>query len=197
MKNGRNPWEMIATVKARRRAFFRIIRGYNIMAIMAAGINFGKPNTEFIVESDENGVAQSCRNVDTGVEYVGGGGSSDINSYELTLVCTGGEGYFADLVFELEDYDNNIVYGFIVDSDDGVKSQNVDVLSFYGTPVTTKVYTINTYNSFVVLAPSPLTPDIYNISGAGEIFNEGTDDDPWYAVRVSGDCTISMVGSDH
>lgn len=87
MKNGRNPWEMIATVKARRRAFFRIIRGYNIMAIMAAGINFGKPNTEFIVESDENGVAQSCRNVDTGVEYVGGG-SSDFSTAEVPVKFT-------------------------------------------------------------------------------------------------------------
>lgn len=71
MKNRRNRWEMIATVKACRRIVYK---GVKIMAIMAAGINFGKPNTEFIVESDENGVAQSCRNVDTGIEYVGGGG---------------------------------------------------------------------------------------------------------------------------
>lgn len=55
------------------------------MAILAAGINFGKPNTEFIVESDENGVAQSCRNVDTGIEYVGGGGSSDFSTAEVTF----------------------------------------------------------------------------------------------------------------
>ena len=50
----------------------------------SARINFGYPNSEFIVESDENGVAQSCRNVDTGIEYVGGG-SSDFSTAEVTI----------------------------------------------------------------------------------------------------------------
>ena len=53
------------------------------MSILAAGINFGKPNTEIIVESDESGVVQSCRNVDTGVEYVGG--SSDFSTANVMI----------------------------------------------------------------------------------------------------------------
>ena len=55
------------------------------MATLAAGINFGKPLTEFIMESDENGIVSSCRNVVTGIEYVGGGGSSDFSTAEVTL----------------------------------------------------------------------------------------------------------------
>lgn len=55
------------------------------MAILSAGINFGKPQTEFIVESDESGVIQSCRNVVTGVEYAGGGGGGDFTTAEVTI----------------------------------------------------------------------------------------------------------------
>ena len=54
------------------------------MATLAAGINFGKPLTEFIMESDENGVVSSCRNVVTGVEYVGGG-SSDFSTATISI----------------------------------------------------------------------------------------------------------------
>ena len=40
--------------------------------VNSAGINFGRPNEEFIVESDGNGALTSARNAVTGTEYVGG-----------------------------------------------------------------------------------------------------------------------------
>ncbi len=44
------------------------------MAVNSAGVNFGKPNEEFIIESDGSGALTSARNAVTGDEYVGGGG---------------------------------------------------------------------------------------------------------------------------
>lgn len=72
------------------------------MAILSAGINFGKPQTEFIVESDESGVIQSCRNVVTGVEYAdggGGGGGGDLTTAEMTIIGHEGLTYFDIPVF--------------------------------------------------------------------------------------------------
>ena len=79
------------------------------MAILSAGINFGYPGTEFIVESDEHGVAQSCRNVVTGIEYVGGGGSSDFSTALLTVK--------SDLI---DTQDNPILYLSYVDNFDEI-----------------------------------------------------------------------------
>lgn len=53
---------------------------------LSAGINFGRPATEFIMEAKEDGEVTSCRNVITGTEYVGGGGSSDFSTAEVTIV---------------------------------------------------------------------------------------------------------------
>ena len=55
--------------------------------IFSGGINFGKPNCEFILESDENGVCKSCRNVKTGVNYVGAGAAIayNIDDVEVTF----------------------------------------------------------------------------------------------------------------
>ena len=51
---------------------------------LSAGINFGKPETEFIVESTPQGVATSCRNVRTNTEYIGGGGG-DFSTAEVVI----------------------------------------------------------------------------------------------------------------
>ena len=87
------------------------------MAILSAGINFGKPQTEFIVESDENGVIQSCRNVVTGVEYAGGGGGGDFTTAEVSCVASGD----INVSFDAPIIDNNDdflmgSYSFITDS---------------------------------------------------------------------------------
>lgn len=61
--------------------------GISNLEILSAGINFGKPENEFIVEATKEGEAISCRNVRTGIEYIGGGGGdSDFSVAEVTLV---------------------------------------------------------------------------------------------------------------
>ena len=67
---------------------------------LAAGINFGKPATEFIVEATEAGEATSCRNVVTGVEYIGGGGSSDFSTAEVTFNISNDSTVFTPVVTE-------------------------------------------------------------------------------------------------
>lgn len=54
----------------------------------SAGINFGLPNTEYIVRINNDGEATSCYNQDTDTEYIGGGGGGDCfitNDVEGTL----------------------------------------------------------------------------------------------------------------
>lgn len=61
--------------------------GISNLEILSAGINFGKPENEFIVEATKEGEAISCRNVRTGIEYIGGGGGdSDFSVAEVTFV---------------------------------------------------------------------------------------------------------------
>ena len=49
----------------------------------SARINFGLPESEYIVEVDNTGAAVSCKNQDTNTEYVGGGG--DFSTAEVTI----------------------------------------------------------------------------------------------------------------
>ena len=55
--------------------------------VNSAGVNFGKPNEEFIIESDGNGAITSARNAVTGDEYVGGGG--DFSTAQVTITNEG------------------------------------------------------------------------------------------------------------
>lgn len=43
----------------------------------SARINFGIPESEYIVQVDDTGAAISCYNQDTETEYIGGGGGSN------------------------------------------------------------------------------------------------------------------------
>ena len=59
------------------------------MATNSAGVNFGKPNEEFIIESDGSGALTSARNAVTGTEYVGAGNFSQV--IEGTLAAPFGD----------------------------------------------------------------------------------------------------------
>lgn len=52
--------------------------------VNSAGVNFGRSNEEFIIESDGNGALTSARNAVTGDEYVGGGGG-DFSVAHITV----------------------------------------------------------------------------------------------------------------
>ena len=148
------------------------------MAILAAGINFGKPNTEFIVESDENGVAQSCRNVDTGVEYVGGGGSSDFSTAEVTISLSGElDGY--QLFSVPQDISANC------DLPAGTLSDVIIVLEDNSPGTFNAVLYQGKALCMVFSASEPA------ISGNATIEQIGSGDDAYWAVIITGDCSIT------
>ena len=51
-----------------------------------ARINFGVPNSEYVLLADDDGAAVSLKNQDTDTEYIGGGGG-DFSTAILTLVA--------------------------------------------------------------------------------------------------------------
>lgn len=55
--------------------------------VNSAGINFGRPNEEFIIESNGSGALTSARNAVTGDEYVGGGGNNHKETYTGTMAA--------------------------------------------------------------------------------------------------------------
>lgn len=77
MKKARKAWDPAATANCCLLHLSLYFHGGLIMS-RSARINFGYPNSEFVVECDDSGAATSCKNVDTDTEYVGGGGDFEI-----------------------------------------------------------------------------------------------------------------------
>lgn len=63
----------------------------------SARINFGIPNSEYIVQVDDTGAATSCYNQDTETEYVGGG---EIDNGEFHTTGLNGGTVSTDLTTE-------------------------------------------------------------------------------------------------
>lgn len=64
--------ETAGTGSDNQRAVIPFVNRKDFKMVNSAGVNFGKPNEEFIIESDGNGALTSARNAVTGDEYVGG-----------------------------------------------------------------------------------------------------------------------------
>ena len=71
----------------------------------SAGINFGKSNEEFIIESDGSGALTSARNAVTGDEYVGGG--AEITKFAGTLTVRNSSGAIAYISLALVSPDDD------------------------------------------------------------------------------------------
>jgi len=140
---------------------------------LAAGINFGKPATEFIVEATEAGEATSCRNVVTGVEYIGGGESSDFSTAEVTFTVVNDIG--------------NVAIGI------GIRN---DMLAyFYGLDVEN-----NNVLSYVLYKGSQAVEVVdtaeITVEGNAEIIYQGEEDGEYFAsIQITGDCIIHLTGS--
>lgn len=67
-----------------------------------ARINFGVPNSEYVLLADDDGVAVSLKNQDTNTEYIGGGSGGDWTEAELTVTFDGTTSYNL--------YANNIIH---------------------------------------------------------------------------------------
>lgn len=57
----------------------------------SARINFGIPESEYIVQVDDTGAATSCYNQDTDTEYIGGGGGGDFSTAEVNVTVVPGD----------------------------------------------------------------------------------------------------------
>lgn len=139
---------------------------------LAAGINFGKPATEFIVEATEAGEATSCRNVVTGVEYIGGGGSSDLSIAEVTYTVSNAYGTAAMGVGILNDE-----LGYFNDK----TVDNNDILS----------YVIYKGSQIVgIMDTAEIT-----VEGNAEIIDQEEDSGIYFAtIQITGDCIIHLTG---
>ena len=70
----------------------------------SARINFGIPNSEYIVRVDNNtGKALSCYNQDTGTEYIGEG-DSDFSTAEVMVIAPGGFHAMLPIIIDIEDH---------------------------------------------------------------------------------------------
>lgn len=87
-----------------------------------AKINFGVPNSEYVLLADDNGVAVSLKNQDTDTEYIGGGGGSsdyptitatwneDTQSYTYACDMT-----YAEISALISQYDSSVYPGIYND----------------------------------------------------------------------------------
>lgn len=91
--------------------------------VNSAGINFGKPNEEFIIESDGNGALTSARNAVTGTEYVGGGGG-DFSTATLKIINSSGNGYTCRIpIVDSVDFDEPCIW--VMDSTAPVDDEQI------------------------------------------------------------------------
>ena len=67
----------------------------------SARINFGIPDSEYIVKVDDTGAATSCYNQDTDTEYVGGGGG-DFSTATVTVANNTNNGIEMALPFYVD-----------------------------------------------------------------------------------------------
>ena len=167
------------------------------MAILSAGINFGKPATEFIVESDESGVIQSCRNVVTGVEYVGGGGGGDTGIIKVTVHCTANAGeettlYPGGSYYINGGFDPDLLSAIPVDTDTYGFAGNFDSYPVRNAdPVDIEAWLISGKNFYILASEADA---IFEVTGAAELLTYDFGGGDANAVIVSGDCTINYAG---
>lgn len=77
----------------------------------SARINFGIPESEYIMEVDDSGAATSLVNQDTGTEYVGGGGDLEVVEVEFVRgTATGSISLVVPVVDSWTELDGTIVY---------------------------------------------------------------------------------------
>ena len=130
-----------------------------------ARINFGVPNSEYVLLANDNGEATSLKNQDTGTEYIGGGGSSDFSTAQVTVISHSqdnilisapvlytGEYNYIDGVYEM----------------DGVSTEGVFTIVLY--KASAQIY--------IPVAVASISGDIEN------------HEDGYYS--ISGDCTITI-----
>ena len=144
----------------------------------SARLNFGIPDSEYIVEVDESGAATSCYNQDTQTEYVGGGGG-------------GGDFSTAEVTFNTTESESVMVYGIVADISSGLGSTIPTanaVTTFDNTVSNNDSLTVVLYQGNAYIATYSAVPTV--VSGDASVTYYA--DDECYLITVTGDCTISL-----
>ena len=163
----------------------------------SARINFGQPNTEYILKINDAGEATSCYNQDTDTEYIGGGGGGEgdlvLHKAAITLRSLGGEETF-NIEFQeiLEGAEDPLYQSLRYAEGTGLTtSPRQETVIAGDEPVVVEIYLMEgAYAVVSASGGSASETGEYTISGnceVAEIYDT-------YYVRVTGDCEIASVG---
>ena len=151
----------------------------------SARINFGLPNTEYIVRVNNDGEATSCYNQDTETEYIGGGGGGGGAGEEVTV----------NIVNEHTDTMYPIIY-YSVETNGVVDALRIyngkyyydeyDVSEIAGSTSQERKY-LKLSEYFYIQMPSANE----TVTGNAEIV--WLADFEIHAAKISGDCTITIL----
>ena len=131
----------------------------------SARINFGIPESEYIMEVDDSGAATSLVNQDTGTEYVGGGGGGDIPEGYAAILFNTEEGILDKTWNEINTIFSDLGIGKVVIIPDNY----LDYVSTFISQVID-----DGHGGYSIQAVSALTPD------PDEFFCSDPDDYPIY-----------------
>lgn len=122
----------------------------------------------------------------------GGGGSSDFSTARVTLECSVLD-LAEDFTIIMSDADDDTkIAGFTI-GENGVNTEMINKSVRYGAPEMVDIYLLR---GSAIMAGGVSASDSgdYTISGNAEVINAGSVAEPFYAVAISGDCTISTKG---
>lgn len=124
----------------------------------------------------------------------GGGGSSDFVKAHITLNIS--SGYTGSYRIHCVDAPTNWDYrtAFVIDNEYGVTVEPDEINVAYGIPKDIDVYIVS--GKAFVIEDNNGNATTYDVSGNAENISYEDGGYTYYMVRVTGDCTISMVGID-
>ena len=148
--------------------------------------------------------AEKLNKIEEGIANAeGGGGESEFNTAEVTLICSG---VAYNSLYNIAIYDDlNMQFpsnpvGFILEDnalDISVNYQISYIGVDYGENVIKKIFILpNSDCSFYIGEGNAVSTGEYTLTGNASIVTVELDGTTYYLVKVTGDCTISTVGSD-
>lgn len=148
------------------------------MATNSAGVNFGKPNEEFIIESDGSGALTSARNAVTGEEFIGGGGT--YSTVHVTFVFTDVGNGRPVIVYGISDLFGDIPFS----SNEQYDRMDLTFTKIFDPTTTTPVI------DMPFISGKSINLNIFDLNGSTDIGGEFFIDRETPVISVSGDGTV-------
>ena len=126
-----------------------------------------------------------------------GGGGGDFSTAEVTLICSGGDGYASNYMVEFSTDDESSELskgGFVVNDTVGIDTEPIGWLVNYGTNALVKTYCLDDFYPMVYYDGLVESADYFVITGNAEVVTFVVMGENYYGVKVKGDCTISTEG---